>query len=215
MPQQRLSIQKQMNTGVAIDHFIKDSISLDIGSLDQKRVPVVLRSTLSYETGYDSNGAIKISPDSVTISGPESILDTILSIDTEPLVKSNLNESFDEEITVKKFNPDQNIRIDIDKVLVKASIEKFTEGTQKVSFTIKNLPDSLTINTFPKEIEVIYKVALTNFNNVNASSFVVECDFQLSAENNLSYLVPRLIRKPDMVKNVKLTPSKIDFVIEK
>ena len=215
LPQQRVAIQRQMNTGVDIDHFIQDSLVLDLGFLGQKKVPIQLNSELSYETGFDLKGTIQVTPDSVTISGPESILDTINFVETADFVRKELNQSFEENLALKGYNKGNNINLDVAEVTLSATVEKFTEGTQTVPFVILNLPNDVNVNTFPKEVELTYKVALSNFNQVNPSSFLVECDYELSSKNNLLYLVPRLARKSDLVRNVKITPSKIEFVIEK
>lgn len=215
LSQQRLAIQKQMNTGVDIDHFITDSISLDLGSLEQKKLPVQLKSNLNFQTGYDVNGSISIKPDSVLVSGPESILDTLQYISTKELSKTDVNSSFKESISLQFNEGTENLKYDVSSVEVEASVEKFTEATQKVSFVILNVPEGIKISTFPKEIDLTYKVALSKFGQVNASSFLIECDYKLSADNNLSYLVPRLAQQSKLVKNVKISPNKIDFVIEK
>lgn len=215
LSQQRLAIQKQMNTGVDIDHFIQDSVTLNLGVLQQKKVPVRLQSQISYQLGYNAKANIQITPDSITLSGPESILDTIQFIETIPLVMNDVSTSIDEQLDLKPFESSNRITFDQSSVKLSAEVEKFTEGTQKVSFVILNQPSDVTINTFPKEVTITYKVALSNFSQINAASFSVECDYLMSSENNLSYLVPRLARQPDLVKNVKITPSKIDFVVEK
>ena len=199
LPQQRLSIQKQMNTGVDIDHFIKDSVSLNLGALSRKKVPVKFVSDITYQAGYDLDGTMNINPDSIVVSGPESILDTILFVETESFVQKDLHESIKSELSLKKFGTGQNINFDIEKVAINAKVEKFTEGTIKLPFTVVNLPDDLRINAFPKEIELTYKVALSKFSQVNTSSFTIEFDYELSSDNNLSYLVPKLTRQSDLV----------------
>ena len=40
LSQQKLSVQKQMNTGVKVAYFIKDSIHFNLGVLNQKKVVV-------------------------------------------------------------------------------------------------------------------------------------------------------------------------------
>ena len=215
LSQQRLSIQRQMNTGVDIDHFINDSISLNLGSLSQKRVPVKLDDNLSFEMGYELNGPIQLQPDSITVSGPQSVIDTIGSISTNKLLLTDISESFQKELFLNPFPPGQNVRFNTNKVTAEGTVEKFTEGTLKVSFIIMNVPADVNITTLPKEVDITYKVALSNFNEIQASSFLVECDYNLSSENNLSYLVPKLVQHSDLVKNVKISPSKIDFFIAK
>ena len=151
LPRQKSSIQKQMNTGVTIDHFIKDSINFNLGFLGTKKVPVQLVSDITYQTGYNIDGEIRIQPDSVLIAGPESILDTIQSVLTNNLVKRDLDTSIDEELGLRKFESSLNVNLDVEKVKIDAIVEKFTEGTQTIAFTIVNPPEGVKINTFQKK----------------------------------------------------------------
>ena len=64
-------------------------------------------------------------------------------------------------------------------------------------------------------MEVVFVVALSNFAKVSEASFTVECDFEISAKNNLSYLIPKVITQPDFIKSLKIVPLKIDFLIQK
>mgnify|MGYP003668060790 CR=1 FL=1 len=215
LSQQRLAIQRQMNAEVDIDHFIKDSIRFNLGLLERKRVPVKINSNVSYGIGYDIKGEIEVKPDSITISGPESILDTIQFVETTELVKKELIESIQEVALLKKFPQTMNVNYDVEQVNVSAVIEKYTEGTLKIPFSIINLPDGMIINTYPKEIDITYKVSLSDFGKINPSSFVVECDYEMSLHNKLQYLVPKLTQQSNLIKNAKISPSRIDFVIEK
>lgn len=215
LSQQRLSLQKQMRTGVQIDHFINDSIKFNLGLLKVKKVPVKVATDITYSSGYELNGALQVSPDSITINGPESILDTIHFVSTTLLQKKGINNSIDQELMIKNFDASSNVKFNQKKVAVKALVEKYTEGTFEVPFEIVNLPEGMTINTFPKLVKITFRVALSNFNKVDASSFVIECNYKMSNENSLSYLIPRLVEKSSLVKNTKISPLKIDYIINK
>ena len=213
--QHRLSLQRQMKTGVLIDHFIIDSIHFNLGLLKVKKVPIILLSDFTYATGFELNGAINVTPDSIIINGPESILDTIDFISTELLLKKELNTSVKEELMIKSFTAISNVKLQEKKVSISALVEKFTEGTLEVPFQVINLPEEMTINTFPKVVKVTYRVALSNFNIITTSSFSIECDYNMSRKNNLSYLIPKLVEKSSLVKNARISPLKIDFIINK
>lgn len=215
LSKQRLALQRKMNTGVTIDHFTNDSILLSLGRLEKKKIPVTLVSDLAYRTGFDLSGKMMIEPDSIIVSGPEAILDTISQVVTEVFVQKDINTSLSKIIPLKKIDKDNNVTFNVNSVTLKATVEKFTEGTIKVPFRISNVPEGVTISTFPKELDLTYKVALSAFNQIKASSFLIVCDYKLSSENKLSYLLPRLIKQSDLVKNVKITQSKIDFIIER
>ena len=214
LSQQRLSVQRQMRSGVVIDHFINDSIQFSLGQLKRKKLPIKLLSDFTYETGYDILGKIVLKPDSVYISGPEALIDTTRYVETTELVKQDINESFQQELALRNFSP-TSIRLDTQKISVSATVEKFTEEKISVPFTVVNLPEDTVISTYPKEITITYKVSLSNFGKINPSSFSVECNYRLSRDNNLEYLVPKLTTRSKLVKNVKIAPNRIDFVIEK
>jgi YbbR domain-containing protein len=215
LSQQRLGLQKQLNNGVSIDHFIQDSVTMSLGVLSRKKVPVKLVSELTYDAGYHNSGNLVITPDSVEVSGPESMLDTLRFVPTSTYVEDGINESIHKDLPLKPFESSQNMGLSVQKVTIDLAVEKYTEGTLKVPFTVLNLPNNLTINTFPKEVELTFKVSLSQFNQIQTTSFLVECDYQLSVENQLSYLIPKVTKQSELVKNVKIAPNRIDFVIEK
>jgi hypothetical protein len=69
--------------------------------------------------------------------------------------------------------------------------------------------------TLTKTVEVVFIVGLSDFNKMNINSFRVECDFETSEKNNLGYLLPKIVMKPDLVKSIRVLPNKIDFLIQK
>ena len=66
-----------------------------------------------------------------------------------------------------------------------------------------------------KLVKITYKVALSNFNKVSSSAFLIECDYNMTKVNNLPYLIPKLVESPSMVRNIRIAPLKIDFIINK
>lgn len=215
LSQQRLAIQKQMKTGVEIDFFINDSIHFNLGKLKNKKVPVKPLLDLSYATGFELNGNIITVPDSILISGPESILDTIDFVSTKLLQIKKLNNSIDQTIEIERFPSNSNVKLQQKNIKIIANVEKYTEGTLEIPFEVLNLPENNIINTFPKVVKVTYKVALSNFNKIDLTSFLIHCDYQVSKKNNLSYLIPILVEKSPMVKYVRMSPMKIDYIINK
>ena len=215
LSQQKLSVQKQLNTCVKVAYFIKDSVHFKLGVLNQKKVIVKLISDLLFEEGFELNNSISIQPDSILLTGPKSTLDTISSVSTGLLQKKELNVSINEFLDIKEFNPDSNVSAEKDKVLITASVERFTEGSVEVPIKVINIPDGKQINTFPKFVKVTYRIALSNFNKIDSSTFLIECDYGIYENNNLPYLIPKLIGSSSMIKNARISPQKIDFLINK
>ena len=54
-----------------------------------------------------------------------------------------------------------------------------------------------------------------NFNKITADTFKVTCNYESSKENGLSYLIPKVDIKSNLVQIARVSPSKIDFLIQK
>lgn len=212
---QRSKIQKQLLSGIELQEILQDSIYLNLGLLTSKKVALIPNLDLAYHVGYDLLGEIKHTPDSIVISGPESQIDTIDYLYLTKLVLKDVKADFNHQVTIVKPNESQNLKFNITSVNVSGKVDKFTEGKLKVPFTIKNLPKNTNLTTLTENIEVDFVVALSNFAKVSETSFVIECDFSFSENNNLGYLIPKVIKKPEFIKSVKINPTKIDFLIQK
>jgi hypothetical protein len=96
-------------------------------------------------------------------------------------------------------------------VNVKAEIKRFTEGTIEIPITIENKPDNIKINYFPKSVTLSYYVDLDNYNGIATSDFIVECNYA-DLEENQTYFVPKVLKKPEFVKRISIKQKRIDFI---
>lgn len=209
------SIKDQITNGIEVVDIEKDTIFLNLGSLVSKKLPISANLDIKYHVGYDLIEDIKISPDSILVSGPEKSMNSLQKIDLQKFTLNDVKDDFIKEVKIQKNKALENLKFKEEKITVSGIVDKFTEGVLKVPFTIKNVPDSLSITTITDEIEVKFIVALSKFNQVEQKLFTIECDYEKAIENNLSYLIPDLVEKPSFIKSYKLSPTKIDFLIRK
>lgn len=214
LPNNHLSeFQNQLVVETKIDRFLVDSIFFNLGKNKSKKVPVELKGEVKFKLGYNFVNQILISPDTITINGPEMQLDTIYSINTEMLKLSEVSSRINKKVSLVAFNSDK-ISISNTEVLITAEIDKFTEGSLMLPFEIVNLPSNYRITTFPNEVEVIYQVGLSNFNKINKENTKVICDYSDSEKNSLTYLIPKLKQQSKLITSVKIVPEKVEFLIE-
>lgn len=215
LPNNHLSeLQSQLNAETQINRILQDSIFFHLGINKTKKVPVELDADIQFKLGYNFVEKISASPDFVDITGPESQLDTIDKLMTEKLKLSDVSTAINTKIGLEISKYD-NISFSVSEVLVTAKVDKFTEGSLTVPFKILNLPSNYSITTFPDEVTVIYQVALSNFNEITKENMKVVCDFNYSADNDLTYLIPKLQTQSGLMTSVKIVPDKIEFLIEK
>ena len=77
------------------------------------------------------------------------------------------------------------------------------------------MPKNHIISTYPKEVKVVFQVALKDYNKITKNSFVIRCDYKKTTKNNFEYLIPEIIEKPEILFDVKVVPNKVEFLIKK
>jgi hypothetical protein len=212
---QQSKIEKQMISGVDLKEIHQDTIYLDLGILASKKIALKPNLKIDYHIGYDLLEGITYAPDSILVSGPESQIDTIKHINLSKLILTDVKSDFSNEVEIVKPKKSRNLKFNITKSTISGKVDKFTEGKLQVPFIVKNLDSDTNLTTLTKSIEVDFVVALSNFAKVSEASFKVECDYGFSKKNNLGYLIPKVIVKPDFIKSLKINPTKIDFLIQK
>lgn len=209
------NIQKQLPSGILIDVILKDTLFLDVGILVTKKLPLKPDLKIKYHVGYDLAEEITIQPDSVLVSGPENYISKINSIALLPLELEDVKTDFRKKVFIKLPKGIKNLKFNTKEVFVSGKIEKFTEGVFEIPYKITNLPKDLNINTLNNKVRITFIVGLSSFNKINKDSFYIECDYSISKSNNLNYLIPKLVHKSEEIKSYKITPNKIDFLIQK
>lgn len=211
---QKQIIQKQLPSGIALQEILKDTLFLDLGSLVTKKLPLKPNVKLNYHVGYDLSEEIRLTPDSILVSGPENYILELKNIELLPIELEDVMENFTKKVAIKMPKGIKNLKFDTTEITVSGKVEKFTEGTFEVSYKITNIPEGVTINTLSKKIQITFIIGLSSFHKISENSFQIECDYSISESNNLGYLIPKLVHKPSEIKSYKIIPNEIYFLIQ-
>lgn len=203
-------IEEQLGKSYKVLSLKPDTLVLGYSKKASKLVPITLNSSISYAVGYDIKNEFELSIDSVKVVGSTLELDQISALSTQNLVLNEVKTDINETVSLD-ISEYGSIEIFPKSVDVKAEIKRFTEGTIEIPITIENKPDNLEINYFPKSVSLSYYVDLDNYNAVKASDFTVECNFT-EVEDNQTYFVPKIVKKPEFIKRVSIKQKRIDFI---
>tara|TARA_R110002050_G_scaffold74772_5_gene160230 strand:+ start:43045 stop:44007 length:963 start_codon:yes stop_codon:yes gene_type:complete len=177
-----------------------------------KKVPVKLNATIEFIPGYDASKTYVLEPDSVQIIGPNVMVSKINSIETDSIFLSGIRADLVETIQLKLPENNKELKFSTRNIILKASVEKFTEGTLKIPVNVINVPVNKSLKFFPKKVNVSYSVSLSNFSTISNADFMVECDYN-KISSSQSVLIPELVRIPTLVKNAKINQKHIEFII--
>ncbi len=190
------------------DITMNDSkIYFDMDWLKSKVVPVVLRSDIKTQRQYDLYGIPVLDPSSVTIYGPQEVIDTVRSVRTELVSRANVSESFSETVNLDLSGG--KIHSNTKAVRATVNVEKYTEMDVEVPIRVA---DSLRMRFFPETMTVKCLVAMKDYASVVPDDFSVTVDVrQLQVLEPLLDL--RLAAWPKTVKILSTRPDKVEYLI--
>lgn len=205
------NISKQFGKNIKVININPDSLVFRYDVNQIKKIPVKTDFNITYAQGFNTLDNVKVYPDSIKIIGPASLLKDINYVKTKHKdfkdLKSNVNTIVD--LVIDSISDE--IKVETNKVQFKIEVSKFTEGVVTLPISIINVPDHIKINYFPKQLTVKYATTIDNFNSISEEDFKIECDYKNS--KNKSYLIPKIVTKPNNIKNVRLQEQQIEFII--
>ena len=199
------------NKDIVINGINIDLLMLDVEEEISKKVPLVLAADFEFNSQYQLKQAVELTPDSVEIKGPASIVSVIDQWQTETWSLKNINSDHEKNLELVK---PENILTKVVPLQAQAklSTEQLTEKSLFVPIFIKNAPDSLKI--FPENIKLSCIVGLGRYNDINPNSFTLEVDLKGVALNSSNNTLPILLtRQPDYVKGVNMSYQSVEFFI--
>ncbi len=192
----------------ASDIMINDAkIYFTMDALKSKVVPVVLQSNIMTARQYDIYGVPMLDPSSVTIFGPQDVIDTIKTVKTEWLSLTNVSQDFATTIPLDMLGG--QIRSNIKEVKAEVRVEKFTEMDMEVPIHVN---DSLRVRFFPETMSVKCLVAMKDYSSILPEHFSVAVDKQ-QLKDRQPLLDVRLASWPPTVQILSTRPDKVEYLI--
>lgn len=213
LEQNKQNIISQLGLDYEDATFFQADVRIDFEQKQVKTVNIISNIELSFAVGYSALDEIELQPDTVRVSGPANILDTLEEVGTENIRINNISRDLKGTVELQKDGL-ENVTFSTDEVNYSLKTDKFTEGRVQIPIEMVNVPEDNNVVIFPKEVVLFYQVSLSDFEKVKPSSFKVIVDFQNALASD-GYLLAQVVQKPAIVNNVRLNEKRIQFVIKR
>lgn len=196
-----------------VGQVFPDTIHVQVVPAITKKLPISVNKEISYEKRFGPYGDLAITPDSVSITGPKTILDTMEVIRTafwqQDDIRSSVRKTLELEI------PSRLIQAGQKQIRLHLPVEEFTEASISLPITIDcPLPlEDGQLRLFPANVEVVYLVALRDYRVVNENMFEVSVTCPQAELASTDRLHVRLDSYPAFVEVLSIRPSSVDYVI--
>lgn len=211
--EQLSNVNNQLETSQKIISVRPDTLYFDFSKRKVKRVPVKLLSNLSFVKQFSIADDIEITPSYVTVSGPQQDIDKITEWKTDTLKLANIQNTTVTRVAMMQ-NKLKNVIIYPASAEVKIPVDEFTEKTLELPLKVINNPQYYGVKLYPKKVKVTFLVALSSYQQINEEFMEASVDLNEWKDLNHQQLSIKLTRFPEFCKFVRMTPEKIDFIIE-
>ncbi len=205
-------IENKLDNGMELIGITPDTLFVPLMKRVTRKLPVHVDANVSFEQQCYFSGGISVRPDSIVVSGPESILDTLSFVSTIRLVYEELTDTLVRNVMLTDY---EMLEFETKRVVVTIPVEPFTEASVMVPVGALNLPDSLVLKSFPSEVKVSYRIGLSR-KLFNSTDFSINVDFStVDIENPPSRLKVKLNKKPGKIHNMSYSPLFVEYLLEK
>ena len=202
-------ISSQLSQDIKLQNIRPETIEFKFSRAVTKMVPILPNVNYTLKRQYILKNKFSVTPDSILVSGPATIMDTLKYIRTKPIRFKELSKKTSAttnlaEITELDFeDPD---------ILIEADVERFTESKRTLPVKVRNLPDSLNIRLFPDNINVTFEIGLSNYDKISDTDFELVIDYNEC--KNTSFLNIVAEKMPPFIQNLTIVPQKVEYILE-
>jgi hypothetical protein len=208
----RDEISGSLGDNLRINKINPDSLTIELVKVVSKKVPVKQNFEIGFRKQYMLYDSVKFFPDSVTIKGKESAIDTIEAVYTEKMVFKDFHDSLWFDIGIKGI---RGTELNKKKVKCFIQAEQFTEMEFKLPVFILNEPVGYSVKLFPSEVRLIFNVGFKSYKKITIDQFRIVADYFEIEKSIKSRVLLNLNKKPVNVSNIRIDPQSVDYIIEK
>lgn len=189
-----------------------EKISVKIEKRITKKVEILPVLSLSFKPGYDLVSDAKIEPDSVQITGPESIINDYSIINTIGLKLNNLEQETSFKILLQ--NP-KFVELDISECKISLDVQKIVDKSfENIPVETKNIPDKYELNLSPENITVVIRGGINLLSKLKSDELSAYVNFQQALNDTTGSIEP-LIEIPKFTSIIDIKPKRLDYIIKK
>lgn len=205
-------IRSQLNASTELLGTAPDTLEYIYSKGISKRIPVKLNANV-YPAQRCYLADTIFSPDSVVAYAPPSTLDEITAAFTQYFEVAEVGDTLRRTIALQS---PKGVKFIPDKVRLTLPVDIYTEKTIKVPLTPVGFSNNRVLRLFPSTVSVTFQIGMTHFREIDAEDFYIPISYE-ELKNFGSDSFPinvETIKCPSTVSNIRISPAKVDFLIE-
>jgi YbbR domain-containing protein len=191
-----------------------ESLFIAYDTYSQRKVPVHVLDAVSFHEGYGQVGPPTIVPESVTVGGAASVVETVNSWDVSKGELENLKTTFEGEVPLSDTSM-YMLSLSPARVHVRINVQPFAEKTfSGVPVEILAAPPNREVILIPPKIDLIVRGGIDQLSSLATIDFRASVDYAATLSDSGGYLTPDII-PPPAVQVVARKPERLQYFVRK
>lgn len=194
---------------VSVNFLIQDSLNYNIQPKVARKLKLAFNDAeLDFDSDYKLNGEYQLTPDSLEVVGPQSLV-------------YQLPNAIEVSAEVSDIDGDRSLEIDAPELpdMISASVEnlrlsfevmRFIPINERKLVELVNLPDTTWV-ALPSEISIDYKIGESQFDVTDSSRIRIVADYNRMNRQDSSITL-EVIQGRDLIQNIQLSSESIKLI---
>ena len=174
-------VSRQLDPELQLLEIKPDTLQYQFARKISRMVKILPDFRYQVDNQFTIKDGIILEPDSVEVTGPDIIIDTLRYVFTVKSDLGNISRNFSDKVKLKQSG---DLDYSRSKVNCSFELERFTEVQLTIPIDVLNLPDSIALQTFPSRVKLTCKVGLSKYDRVDGSSIRAVVDYSEIEEGN-------------------------------
>ena len=176
-----------------------------------KRVPVRLVQDLVPADGYAWSSELQIVPDSLTVFGLPSQVDTLMYALLDSPKNKMFNTSFDQKLELIT-DLQSNFKWSQTKVYVTQNISRYTQVELRLPVEVIDSDEKIDVSLIPAFVLVNLSVPIERVRQIEPSQFVLVC--RLPSDTTTEYLEVNFEKIPEGIMVKDIIPKQVRYFLD-
>ncbi len=200
--------------GIQLVDMVPDSIFIELDRTNHKKVAVVLDYTATFREGYGQVGPTTVTPDSVTVTGAETLLRSIDSWSTVRGVYENLKAPMEADLPLAP-SPIYLVSLSTSSVHIRINVEPFAEKVfSGLPVEIRSVAPNREVILIPPKMEIVARGGIKQLSTLTPSDFHLAVDYRMILADTTGIIDPDVTAPPG-IQVVSRRPEHLQYVVRR
>ncbi|MCF8240893.1 MAG: hypothetical protein K9J16_05865 [Melioribacteraceae bacterium] len=199
-------------SNIQIVEIQPDRLEYTLENIASKKVEIIPDITLDFRPGYKKISDVVLTPDSIEISGPASLVKSTDFVKTVQTRLNNLEKDVSETLS---FEPIKGIKFKHPNCIMEFSVQRIVDKSfDDILVATRNVPPARDLILFPSRIKVTLRGGINVLAKLDASQISASISFREVYNDTTGGIKPN-ITIPDNTELVDIKPNRLEYVIKK